>query len=184
VFTVETSPAWLARARECAPILHDHALIQGELPAILMQSLYQEFRRSDAASSLAIEGLALEMCVALSRQCRNSTARRPARWLHDARELVRARFRENLSLSDVADSVDVHPTHLARVFRQQYGCTVGTYVRRLRIQLACDYLSTSDSSLVEIAMTAGFADQSHFARTFKRMMGVSPSGYRENMRRC
>jgi AraC family transcriptional regulator len=148
-----------------------------------MQSLYQEFRRSDAASSLAIEGLALEMCAALSRQSGTSATRRPARWLHHARELLRARFRENLSLADVADSVEVHPTHLARTFRQQFGCTIGMYVRRLRIQAACDYLSTSDLSLVEIAMSVGFADQSHLARTFKRMMGVSPSGYRANLRR-
>jgi AraC-like DNA-binding protein len=78
----------------------------------------------------------------------------------------------------VAESIGIHPVHLAREFRKHYHCTVGEYLRRLRIEHASRKLIESDSSLVDISEAAGFADQSHFGRTFKRLMGITPNGYR------
>jgi AraC family transcriptional regulator len=59
-------------------------------------------------------------------------------------------------------------------FRQHFHCTVGDYVRRLRVEYAIHLLSTSDMSAAWIAHTVGFADQSHFCRTFKRLTGMTP----------
>ncbi len=90
------------------------------------------------------------------------------------------RFQESISLAAVAELADVHPVSLARAFRRTYHCTVGDYVRRLRIELACQKLTGSDASLVEIALSAGFSEQSHFSRTFKRLTGLTPSEYRSS----
>jgi AraC family transcriptional regulator len=87
-------------------------------------------------------------------------------------------------LEDVACIADVHPVHLARVFRRKYNCTIGEYVRRLRVEYARRRISASNDSLIEIAMTAGFTDQSHFARTFKNHLGVTPGEYRKISRSC
>ena len=54
----------------------------------------------------------------------------------------------------------------------------GEYVRRQRIALACRSLAESDMPLADVAIEAGFADQSHFTRTFKRQLGVTPAAYR------
>jgi AraC family transcriptional regulator len=78
----------------------------------------------------------------------------------------------------VALDAGVHPVSLARAFRHHYGCTVGEYIRRLRIRYACDRLLGSDDSLVEIAYAAGFSHQAHLSRTFKRTLGLSPSQFR------
>jgi AraC family transcriptional regulator len=91
---------------------------------------------------------------------------------------VHDRFNDPLSLEAIAAAVGVHPSHLARVFRQQHQCTVGEYVRRLRLEFACHHLTTSDTPLAEIALAAGFADQSHFTKTFRRHIGTPPAQFR------
>src|SRR5438067_879074 len=60
--------------------------------------------------------------------------------------------------SDMADAVGVHPVHMARVFRKFQRCTVGEHVRQLRVAYACQRMLSSDEPLVEIALSAGFAD--------------------------
>jgi AraC family transcriptional regulator len=71
---------------------------------------------------------------------------------------------------------------LAQTFHKAYQCTVGEYVRKLRIDYACHELATSTKPIVEIALAAGFCDQSHFTRTFKRSIGAAPSQYRDSLR--
>ena len=73
----------------------------------------------------------------------------------------------------------MHPVHLAQTFRKFYRCTIGDYVRSLRIEFACRQLAATNMPLSQIALLAGFADQSHFTRTFKETLGVPPSRYRE-----
>ena len=99
-------------------------------------------------------------------------------WLNEARSLLHSQFAEQPSLSRIASTVGVHPVHLAREFRKHYGSSVGEYVRKLRIDFACQQLLASDDPPVKIATAAGFVDQSHFSRTFKRFLGTTPGKYR------
>src|SRR5262245_35676700 len=75
-----------------------------------------------------------------------------------------------------------HPVHLAREFHKYYQCTIGEYLRKLRIDFACHEVISSDSTLAEIALDAGFFDQSHFSRTFKCHTGLTPTEFRETFR--
>jgi AraC family transcriptional regulator len=177
-FVVEIGPEVLCRIREYAPVLDDSVEFQSGLSAWLAARLYNEFNHEDNASSLAIEGLTLELLSEVSRQRTRIPEHKPPRWLEHAREFLHAHFLESVTLAAIANSVGVHPTHLARVFRRSYGCTAGEYVRRLRIDFACREISQTDNSLTEIAITAGFYDQGHFSRTFKQMIGLTPRQYR------
>jgi AraC family transcriptional regulator len=154
----------------------------GGILELLVRKLYQEFVRMDGVSGIVIEGLLLEMFGEASRQSTQCVANHPPRWLSQAREMLHARFAENLTLSEVARVVGVHPVHLAQMFHKTYNCTVGEYMRRLRIEYACHELATSQKPIVDIALAAGFCDQSHFTRTFKRSTGLAPSQYRETLR--
>jgi AraC family transcriptional regulator len=71
---------------------------------------------------------------------------------------------------------------MARSFRQHYQCTVGDYVRRTRIEFTYRKISASDATFAEISSGAGFFDQSHFAKTFKQLTGMTPGKYRESAR--
>lgn len=177
-FIIEMDAPWLERVREHSRMEDNSADLSGSDLELLARKLYKEFAQTDDASAIIIEGLMLEMIGEASRRCPAGSTRQPPRWLKQARELISERFTERLTLSDVARTVGVHPVHLAQTFHRSYQCTVGDYVRRLRIEYACLELSTSETPIVDIALAAGFCDQSHFTRTFKRCTGVSPSQYR------
>jgi len=102
----------------------------------------------------------------------------PPRWLGQALDLLREQYSEPLTVGHIATSVGVHPVYLARGFRRFCRCTIGEYIRQLRIEHACRELCSSDISLAAIASDAGFSDQSHFSRTFKRFMDMTPAQYR------
>jgi AraC family transcriptional regulator len=184
-FIIEIAPEWLERVGEYAAIADDPAEFHGGSHELLARRLYKEFTLMDGVSPLVIEGLMLEMIGETARHnaydARISADPAP-RWLQQARDLLHARFTERLTLAEVAHNVGVHPVHLAQAFHKSYQRTVGDYVRQLRIEYACHELAASDTPIVQIALAAGFCDQSHFTRTFKRLVGVAPSQYRESVR--
>jgi AraC family transcriptional regulator len=142
-----------------------------------------ELHASDVAAPLAAEGLALELLAATNRERavdRRST--RPPRWLANAEEILRARLGEPVRLRDLAAATGVHPAHLARVFRAHYGVSVGEYSRQLRLSWAAAQLASGDTPVATVAADAGFADQSHFTRLFKRHVGMTPARYRQHAR--
>jgi AraC family transcriptional regulator len=181
-FIIEIDPGWMERVREHLVLVDISGDFHGGVLELLARRLYKEFVQMDEVSGLVIEGIIMEMVGEASRRCPTASSNQPPHWLRQARELLRTRFAERLTLADVATTVEVHPVHLAQMFHKSYRCTVGDYVRQLRIDYACHKLATSEMSIVEIALAAGFCDQSHFTRTFKRCTGVPPSQYRESIR--
>jgi AraC family transcriptional regulator len=142
--------------------------------------LAAELRATDAAAPLAAEGYALELLAATSRELKAEwpSSKAPA-WLSSAEELLRARIGDCVGLGQLADEIGVHPAHLARSFRLRYGVSVGEYGRRLRLAWAAAEIARGDAPLATIAAQAGFSDQSHFTRLFKRYVGTTPARYRE-----
>ena len=175
----------LARAdaiRTHAPVLDERIAFHGGLPAALARRVYQEFRQADDAAPLAVEGLLLELLAAISRRRAEGAPNGVAPWLSETRDRLHADLAARLSLAELAGEVGVHPVTLARAFRRTFGCTVGEYLRRLRIERAAEQLATGTQPLAEIALAAGFADQSHFSNVFRRRVGMSPSVYRRESR--
>lgn len=181
-FIIEIEPQWLERVREHRALPEASAGFKDGVMQLLARRLYKEFVQQDEVSDLIIEGLMLELMGEAARHCSATGSGQPPRWLEQARELVRAHFAESLKLADIAQVVGIHPVHLAQTFHKSYRCTVGDYVRQLRIECACRELANSDLPIVDIALAAGFCDQSHFTRTFKRLTGIAPSQYREALR--
>ena len=131
--------------------------------------------RGSGGAAASIEALCLEL---LSTLLRPLGERRPPRWLSRAVEILQADFAKDISVSDVARRVAIHPVYLARAFRTHLGCTPGEYLQRLRLQRAADLLDRSKSPISEIALAAGFADQSHFTKQFRTAFGLPPGEYR------
>ena len=135
-------------------------------------------RRESGASSLALEGLALEILAEVSRPQREPSESSAPKWLLSARDMLHNRFADPLSLGEIARAVGVHPVHLARVFRHRYGCSLGEYLRRVRVRAACGQLASSERPLADIALEAGFWDQSHFTRLFRQRLHMTPGEFR------
>ena len=182
IFNVEMNSRWLRHSREYSVIGEESRERRGGAVSWLMTRLYHEFRRTDQTSDLMIEGLTLEIIAEASRQFAASK-NHSAQWLERAREILHEQFADNLTLASIAKTVGVHPVHLASSFRKKYQCTVGDYRQRLRVEFACKELAKPRSSLAQIALAAGFANQAHFSRTFKRLTGTTPGRYRADAHR-
>jgi AraC family transcriptional regulator len=181
-FNVEIAARWIKRLGDDSVRLDAPSFFRGGFLPQLAIRLNREFHRTDDASRLAIEGLTLEMIAETSRGSVKNINQHAPRWLEQVKEILHARLSDSLTHSEIATLVGVHPVHVARQFRKHYGCTIGNYIRQLKIEFACQQISTSDSSLSEIALAAGFFDQSHFTRTFKRYSGMSPAEYQSFVR--
>jgi AraC family transcriptional regulator len=142
--------------------------------------IHHELERNEPVSSLAIEGTLLELLAAGSRLSRSDSPGRGPSWLEQVRQRLHAEFRCPPSHSELAAEAQVHPAHLARVFRRYHGCTIASFVRRLRLDWAKAALRDGRVSIGRIASEAGFPDQSDFSRRFRQDAGMSPGEYRRN----
>ena len=176
---IEVLPRWIELLHPWSKVFDAVDHIQRGVLSLLAMRIYKEFRSLDSASMLAMEGLLLEIMAEASRRSRSVLKRKPPNWLEQAKEMIHGHFPESLSLTALAEAVGVHPVHLAREFRNCYRCTIGEYVRNLRIEFACREISTSNASLFQIALAAGFSDHSHFSRTFRQLTGMTPAEYRK-----
>jgi AraC family transcriptional regulator len=149
----------------------------------LARRIARELEAPDSATPLAIEGLVLEVLALASRQGQvDGAEHRVPLWLVRVRDQLHERFRDPPRLDDLAQEANVHPDYMARVFRTRFGAPVGTYVRQLRVEWALVQLHVTDEPISQIALDAGFADQSHFTRACKRHTGLTPVEYRRALR--
>jgi pimeloyl-ACP methyl ester carboxylesterase/AraC-like DNA-binding protein len=102
--------------------------------------------------------------------------KRPPPWLRRALDFAHDNFRGPICIGDMARAAGVRPAHLAAVFRKVHRIPLGTYVRRLRVDWVAEQLIRTDAPITLIAAEAGFADQAHLTRVFRRALGSTPRG--------
>jgi AraC family transcriptional regulator len=150
--------------------------LAGGDPVWLVLRIYREFlARPDTAES-TVEALVYELCAHVVRRSAEEFGEPP--WLPAVDSAVSERFRQPFDLAALALSVGVHPTHLCRAFRRFRGHTISDAMLGARVAYVARRLTESDESLVEIAAEAGFTDQSHMTRIFKRITGYPPGDHR------
>ncbi len=93
-------------------------------------------------------------------------------------ERIQSNLDGNLSLGELASLVAMSPQHFAEAFRNTFGTTPHQHVLRARIDHAMRLLMTRETSIAEIALSVGFASQSHFTSTFRQLTGVTPRRFR------
>ncbi len=139
-------------------------------------ALWCELAEPDTCSPLVIDQLALELFERMLGT--GPPARPPSPRVHRATEALHDAPREAWTLSSLARHVGLHPSHLARAFRVAHGCTVGAYLRGLRVNELARSLALDVRAIASLAVEQGFADQSHATRAFKRWMGLTPAAFR------
>jgi AraC family transcriptional regulator len=101
----------------------------------------------------------------------------PAR-LRTIKELVHAKLEDELTLIEMAKTLDLTPAHFARMFRKSTGETPHGFVLRQRIERAKTMLRQAQTRVLDVAVACGFKTQQHFARVFRQLCGTSPTEYR------
>jgi AraC family transcriptional regulator len=100
--------------------------------------------------------------------------------LRKIKELVDANMDDDLSLDEMAQSVELSTAHFARMFRKSTGETPHQFVRRQRVERAKAILRAPDTRVLDVAVACGFKTQQHFAQVFRDVCGVSPTEYRQD----
>jgi AraC family transcriptional regulator len=146
--------------------------IAPELKPIALR-IVRELRLRDAFSTLAVEANILELLVANARHIGGTDNVGAPGWMR----VVIDRMHDgpgDVRLSQLAADAGVHPTHLTRAFRKHLGKSPGEYARQIRLNRAIERLTTSQESIGQIAVEAGFFDQAHFTRCVKQQTGMTP----------
>lgn len=97
--------------------------------------------------------------------------------------LIRDHYQKALGNLELAKAAGLSVRAFERKFKQRFQTTPQAYIRKLRVRMACRLLVYSDLSLAQVAIDAGFADQSHFNHEFRRQLNRTPGDYRLHYRR-
>ncbi|VGO12384.1 HTH-type transcriptional activator Btr [Pontiella desulfatans] len=108
---------------------------------------------------------------------------RPYTEMNEVLEYVRENYATPIKLEDLAREASLSPSQFERSFKKLFEITPARHILNVRIRAACNLLSSSNDTIASIAMETGFYDHSHFARGFKKVMGISAGEYRSKGRK-
>jgi AraC family transcriptional regulator len=94
---------------------------------------------------------------------------------------MHANLDKQVSLEDLAACTDLSTSHFSHQFRASMGASPYKYMVTLRIEQSKQMLRNSKLSVLDVALRVGFENQQHFATVFRRIAGVTPSGYRRQL---
>lgn len=177
--TVSLDPTVLAGAEE-TNAAQERAMVLSHSAA--MVSAFRIAREIGCGGDAALlEAGAWELLANLEQRAPVQGSALPA-WAHLAYDAVMDTASDrHLRIADLAAELGVHPVHLARVFRKAWGCSPGDLLRWRRVERAIGLLRRKELGMAEVALTSGFADQSHMNRAFQAQCGTTPCGYRRRM---
>jgi AraC family transcriptional regulator len=187
ILRIEVAPTFLDPIRHEYGILNEPAMLTDPALASICRRLYVEVQSAQSASSvgtsLIVQALLLELVGYAARGAVSKPKQRVAPpWLQRVQDRLDAEFACAPSLTELSRDAGVHRVHLARTFRAFYGSSVGEYLRARQIDCALRLLMETDCALSAVALSAGFADQSHFSNVFRKAMRTTPSLFRSRFR--
>jgi AraC-like DNA-binding protein len=109
---------------------------------------------------------------------RSATRRAHRDVAENVKAILADRFRDRLTLSEVANAAKVSPYHLCRIFAREVGMPIHRYLNRLRLRDSLWQLAERQTSLTDLALDLGYSSHSHFTDAFRREFGVSPNEFR------
>jgi two-component system response regulator YesN len=96
-----------------------------------------------------------------------------------AKEYIKANFGKSITLEDVAKEINVSPQYLSKLFKEETGENFIDYMTGIRIRIAKSLLEGDEMSIKEICYSIGYSDPNYFSRTFKKIVGLTPTEYKE-----
>ncbi|MBS1665483.1 MAG: helix-turn-helix transcriptional regulator [Bacteroidetes bacterium] len=176
-FHIELGKGWFAEFGLAGTITEGSVMIPDPQVKTGIYNLFKEMKLNGGAGQLGIDALLLEIFGRLERM-KTATERKTPKWVGQVREALHDSC-EDWRLTDLARSLNIHPVHLSREFPKYFDTTLADYIRSIRVQKAMRLLGDKALSLTEIAFQCGFADQSHFIRSFKYYHHITPFLYRK-----
>jgi len=144
---------------------------------VLLYKIFRESKLTDTTTELGVQTLLLQLLSKMQQDSRAAYRDKPL-WVSRLKELLHDNFADSWSLTELSKELDIHPVHLSRDFPKYFHCTLGEYIRKLKVEKALSLLAQKNKSLTDITYECGFADQSHFTRCFKAVNDIKPLAHR------
>lgn len=101
------------------------------------------------------------------------------RYVSEALDIMRRDYPEKLTAASIASQLHLQPTYLHRLFREHTGLTMNDHLQQIRVDAACELLTSTDDTLLDVAGEVGFCSQQHFSQVFRRLAGMTPQEWRK-----
>lgn len=143
----------------------------------LFQKIHKEIKLNDTISQISVDGLLLQSIAEINRTACSQKSGTPG-WVKKVKEILNDEISAKITLELLSSETGIHPVHLSKEFPKYFNTGFGQYMRTIRVEKATRLLLNKRISLSAIAYDCGFADQSHFIRCFKDIVGITPLKYR------
>lgn len=183
LFSFQINAEWCRKFEIEMPDLTTQEFLQGSFLNSIVSLLYKEYILNDDYSPLAMQGIFLQIIAALKREETKTQLSIP-QWVNKLKQIIFHQFADKLSLEFLSKQLDVHPVHLSKYFPKYFNCSLGEFIRRIKVEQSAILLADQKLSLTEISYQCGFSDQSHFIRLFKKHTGITPLQYRNAILKC
>lgn len=100
-------------------------------------------------------------------------------WINKIKEYISDDPHTFISLNNLSTEFNLHPNYIVRKFKENTGYKLSEYLSKIRLESSLQKLIHPENKLTDIALDSGFYDQSHFNRTFKKHLQISPNTYRK-----
>ncbi|MDY3071789.1 MAG: AraC family transcriptional regulator [Eubacteriales bacterium] len=167
------------------PFLNLTGSLQLEVEGILDEA-YAEYTEKRDGYGLVIKSLLLKLLVLVGRRyteairADGSIYDRHSRAIHDVMRFAEEHYPEEISLADAARIAMLSPSYFRNMFKSVTGKTFVEYLMQVRLAHACERLTRTADSVTDICGAVGFNSVAHFNKSFKRIIGETPSEYRKN----
>ena len=168
--------ASLVREFALTEAMLEKAITDNARAKFLILKMYRECLRQDTFSGDNIRMLFAQLPGTLDHRERFLNA---PRWVKQLYELLNDSWDETPGLKQLAGSLDINHITISKHFPRYFGCTLGEYMRRLKINRSLALIQNPAHSLTDVSMQCGFSDQSHFIRTFKEQTGFLPRQFQK-----
>jgi two-component system, response regulator YesN len=152
----------------------------GHTLANLMGTDMEALQSGDAFTSISkLRKWSLSVLANLKEGTSNEIKDIRSEYVKKIQDYTDKNLHDDVSLRVLADHVNLHPTHLSKIYKIETGEGISDYISRLRMDRACHKLKTTTKKVYEISMEIGYMDPAYFIKVFKRQFGVTPQEYRD-----
>lgn len=181
-FHIEFEKSWFKKNNIDTDLWEGSKLIKNPRLHHILAKLYAEFRLGDIYSVVSCELLIPELCENIDKERVYQFEENPS-WLDSLVEMIHF-SNEPFNLKSLSKQLGIHPGHLSRAIPKYFSTTLGDYIRQVKIKKAVDFMLSSRKPLFDISYECGFSDHSHFSRTFKMYMGMTPKEFQRKCHGC
>jgi AraC family transcriptional regulator len=176
IFHFEVDSKWFVENKLDPEVIRHAEIIDIAIKNTFLSIIRESSIRDDLSES-SVQSLALYLFNLMTREPKDKKS--IPTWKFNFDKIIAEQSNNKQSLSGLAKKLNIHPVTLSRQFPVYYHCSIGEFLRNLRMEQAITLLAKKAIPIADIAETCGFSEPSNFIRCFKKLKGITPDAYRK-----